>query len=113
MVGVEAALEIRVLHRHGKGIREIARETGSRAQHSAALSARRRGGALQASSASVDDPFKACIADRMGSATPERIPASVLLMELRERGYSGGYTMLKLFVASLRPKQGGRAGNLV
>ena len=27
MVGVEAALEIRVLHRHGKSIREIARET--------------------------------------------------------------------------------------
>jgi hypothetical protein len=30
MVGVEAALEIRVLHRHGKSIREIARETGGR-----------------------------------------------------------------------------------
>ena len=29
MVGREAALEIRVLHRHGKGIREIAREMGS------------------------------------------------------------------------------------
>ena len=28
MVGLEAALEIRVLHRHGKSIREIARETG-------------------------------------------------------------------------------------
>jgi transposase len=28
MVGVEAALEIRVLHRHGKSTREIARETG-------------------------------------------------------------------------------------
>jgi len=28
MVGVEAALEIQVLHRHGKSIREIARETG-------------------------------------------------------------------------------------
>ncbi len=31
MVGEEAALEIRVLHRHGKGIREIARATGRRA----------------------------------------------------------------------------------
>ena len=29
MVAGEVALEIRVLHRHGKGIREIARETGS------------------------------------------------------------------------------------
>ena len=29
MLGGEVALEIRVLHRHGKGIHEIARETGS------------------------------------------------------------------------------------
>lgn len=28
MVGAEGALEIRVLHRHGKGIREIVRDTG-------------------------------------------------------------------------------------
>jgi transposase len=28
MVGLEAALEIRVLHRHGKSLGEIARETG-------------------------------------------------------------------------------------
>ena len=29
MVGGETTLEIQVLHRHGTGIREIARETGS------------------------------------------------------------------------------------
>jgi transposase len=29
----------------------------------------------------------------------------VLLRELRERGYTGGYTMLKIFVAGLKPKQ--------
>src|SRR5215204_2524942 len=51
------------------------------------------------------DPFKAYVAERLGSAAQEWIPASVLLMELRERGYSGGYTMLKLFVTSLRPQQ--------
>ena len=51
------------------------------------------------------DPFRAYVAERLSSAAPEWIPASVLLMELRERGYCGGYTMLKLFVASLRPQQ--------
>src|SRR5207244_10728419 len=51
------------------------------------------------------DPCKRYVIERVGAAAPEVIPASVLLMELRERGYSGGYTMLKLFVASLRPKQ--------
>jgi hypothetical protein len=30
--------------------------------------------------------FKAYVTERLGSAAPEWIPASVLLMELRERG---------------------------
>ena len=107
MVGVEAALEIRVLHRHGKSIREIARETGVsrntvrrylRDEEAARYKPR-------PSRSTKLDPFKAYVAERLGSAAPEWIPASVLLMELRERGYSGGYTMLKLFVASLRPQQ--------
>jgi transposase len=29
----------------------------------------------------------------------------VLLRELRERGYTGGYTMLKALVATLKPKE--------
>src|SRR5258708_14310849 len=41
------------------------------------------------------DPFKAYVAERLGSAAPEWIPASVLLMELRERGFSGGLPILK------------------
>jgi hypothetical protein len=40
-----------------------------------------------------------CARSRSGS------PASVLLMELRERSYAGGYTMLKMFAAPLRPKE--------
>ena len=51
------------------------------------------------------DPFKDYVIERVTAAAPERIPASVPLRELRERGYAGGYTMLKVFVASLRPKQ--------
>jgi transposase len=106
MVGLEGALEIRVLHRHGKSIREIARETGvsrntvrrylrdeAAARYKPRPPRRRK-----------LDPFKAYIVDRLGAAAPERIPASVLLMELRERGYAGGYTMVKQFVASLKPK---------
>ena len=107
MVGVEAALEIRVLHRHGKSIRVIARETGI-----ARITVRRYLRDEEAARykprpprSTKLDPFKAYVAERLSSAAPEWIPASVLLMELRERGYSGGYTMLKLFVASLRPQR--------
>src|SRR5246500_1054544 len=109
MVGREAALEIRVLHRHGKGIREIAREMGSSRN-----TGRRY---LRDESAARDkprppratklDPFKDYVVERLTSAAPERIPASVLLRELRERGYTGGYTMLKALVAALKPKEAG------
>ena len=51
------------------------------------------------------DPFKAYVIERLAAAAPERIPASVLLRELHERGYSGGYTMLKALVAALKPKE--------
>ena len=43
--------------------------------------------------------------ERLDPAAPEWTRASVLLIELRERGYGGGYMMLKQFVASPRPKQ--------
>jgi transposase len=106
MVGLEAALEIRVLHRHGKGIREIARETGvSRntvrryLRHQEAVRYKAR-----PVRAAKLDRFKSYVIARLCAASPEWIPASVLLMELRELGYAGGYTMLKMFMASLKPK---------
>ena len=107
MVGSEAALEIRVLHRHGKSIREIAREMGvSRNTVRRYLrddeAERYRSRPLRPTKL---DPFKGYVIERLRAAAPERIPASVLLMELRERGYAGGYTMLKVFVASLKPPE--------
>jgi transposase len=107
MVGGEVALEIRVLHRHGKRIREIARETGSSRntvrrylRDEAAERYRPR-----PPRPTKLDPFKNYVVERLCAAAPERIPASVLLRELRERGYTGGYTMLKGLVAALKPKE--------
>ena len=106
MVGGEAALEIRVLHRHGKGIREIARATGS-SRNTVRRYLRDESAARykpRPPRATKLDPFRDYVVDRLKSAAPEWIPASVLLGELRERGYTGGYTMLKGLVASLKPK---------
>lgn len=106
MVGLEQVMEIRVLHRHGKGIREIVRETGlSRntvRRHLRSPDPPRY--KRRPPRRTKLDPFKSYIAERLKAAAPETIPASVLLGELRERGYAGGYTMLKVFVASLRPQ---------
>src|SRR6266513_4978439 len=107
MVGGEAALEIRVLHRHGKGIREIARETGS-ARNTVRRYLRNESAARykpRSRRARKLDRFKDYVVERLTSAAPERIPASVLLRELRERGYTGGYTMLKGLLASFKPKE--------
>src|SRR5215210_191280 len=105
MVGAEAALEIWVLHRHGKSIREIARATG--VSRNTVRRYLRDEGAVRYKPRprrrTKLDPFRSYVARRIAAAAPERIPASVLLGELRERGYAGGYTMLKVFVASLRP----------
>jgi transposase len=98
-------LEIRVLHRHGKSIREIAREM--RVSRNTVRRYLRDEEAERykprPSRQTKLDPFKSYIRERLAAAAPERIPGSVLLTELRERGYSGGYTMLKVFVASLKP----------
>ena len=105
MLGGERALEIRVLAKHGKGVREIAREVGvSRntvrrylRDPEAARYRRRpsRPGKLAA--------FEGYIAERVAAAAPERLEATVLLRELRERGYAGGYSILKEHLARLRP----------
>ena len=99
-------LEIRVLHRHGKSIREIAREAG--VSRNTVRRYLRDEEAIRykprPSRQTKLDPFKGSIIERLRAAAPERFPASVLLMELRERGYSGGYTMLKVLMTSLRSK---------
>jgi transposase len=49
------------------------------------------------------DAFKTYIVDRMKAAQPDRIPATVLFREIKERGYEGGETRVKLFVRGLTP----------
>lgn len=105
MLGGELALEIRVLAKHGKGVREIAREVGVsrntvrrylRDPEAARYRPRpSRPGKLAA--------FEGYIAEWVAAAAPERLEATVLLRELRERGYAGGYSILKEHLARLRP----------
>lgn len=49
------------------------------------------------------DPFKAYVAERAAAAAPHRIPAPAMLLELRERGYTGGLTLVRSYLASLVP----------
>ncbi|HEX4014211.1 MAG TPA: hypothetical protein VHX17_10045 [Candidatus Cybelea sp.] len=100
-------MEIEVLHRRGKGIRAIERETGhSRNTIRAILSGRSDGqyGPRRPRPIKLDD-FKDFLRDRVKVAGKIWLPATVLLREIRAQGYEGGITQLKEFLRTIRPAQ--------
>jgi transposase len=99
-------MEIRILHRQGKSIRSIATELSiSRGTVRKYL----RSPGLEpsygprAARPSKLDPFKDYVRQRLRYAAPRRLPATVLLRELQQRGYEGGISILKDWLASVRP----------
>ena len=106
MLTGEEVMEIRILRRQGKGIRLIARElsvsrvTVRKYLRSPGLEP---GYGPRAARWSKLDPFKAYVRGRLHDAAPHRLPATVLLRELRERGYAGGISILKDWLARERP----------
>ncbi|USS95504.1 IS21 family transposase [Serratia symbiotica] len=107
MLTLESRVEIAVLLRQGMSIRAIARHLrcsrqtvrryirmGDMASSSRYSNRAPRPGKL--------DPFKAYILERSQAARPHWIHASVLLQEIRERGYTGGYSMLTAFLLPLK-----------
>ena len=99
-------MEIHVLYRQGKGIREVARETGAARNTIRAIL---RGDADEqygprAPRPSNLDPHKAYLGARLKAAGEIRLSAVVLLRELRERGYAGGVTQLKEYLRTIRPR---------
>ena len=102
MLVAEEAVEIRVLRKQGKSIREIARMLAVsrntvrrylRGEGSTHYEREARPGKL--------DHYKQYIAERVRAAAPEWIPAPVLLRELRALGYPGGVSILKDHLATL------------
>ena len=106
MLTGEEVMEIRILHRQGKSIRSIAtelsisRETVRKYLRSPGLEP---GYGPRAARASKLDPFKEYTRQRLRDAAPRRLPGTVLLRELRERGYEGGISILKDWLAKERP----------
>src|SRR5277367_5891861 len=104
MLVAEEAVEIRVLRRQGKSIREIARmldlsrNTVRRYLRGEGLPRYER-----EARPSKLDPYKQYIDERVKAAAPDWIPATVLLREVRTLGYPGGYSILKDHLATLKP----------
>ena len=96
MLTQEQAVEIRVMARRGEGIREIARQLGCSRntvrRYLREEEARRYG--PRSPRATKLDAYRAYLAERVEQAKPRWIPATVLLREIRERGYEGGISQL-------------------
>jgi transposase len=104
MLVAEEAVEIRVLKRQGKSIREIARTLGV-SRNTVRRYLRSEGLPRYERDArpSKLDPYRQYIKERVKAAAPDWIPATVLLRELKALGYQGGYSILKDYLAALRP----------
>lgn len=86
----------------GMSIAAVARLLGRSRQTLYNWLKRGREPAVRARRASKLDPFKPYLESRL-----ERfdLPATVLLKEIRERGYTGGMTILREFVAAIKERQ--------
>ena len=90
--------------RRGEGIREIARQLGcsrNTVRRYLREETARRYGPRQPRATKLD-AFKPYLLERIEQASPKWIPATVLLREIAERGYEGGISQLKAWLAPLK-----------
>lgn len=105
MLNKEFQVEIDVLHRQGRGIREIAREMGiSRNTVRAILRGEHRDRYERREPRPTKvEPYAAYLRDRLERAGSVHLHATVLLREIRGLGYDGGITQLKEYLRTIRP----------
>jgi transposase len=105
VVLAEGVMEMRILKRQGLSVREIARRTGH-SRNTVERHLRREGGPAYTARPAVLsklDAYKTFVSERVAAAYPDRLPGTVLLSELRALGYMGGITILREYLAALRP----------
>lgn len=107
MLTQEEAVEIRVMARRGEGVRAIAKQLGcSRNTVRRYLREQQvsRYGPRAARACKPDD-YKDYLLERIEQARPRWIPATVLLREIQERGYPGGISQLKAWIAPFKKSE--------
>ena len=104
MLTQEQAVEIQVLRRQGRSVRQIAREMGlSRNTVRRYLREPNKAGyGPRAARPCKLDPHKSYLQQRIEQARPDWIPATVLMREIEAAGYRGGISQLKAFVRTFK-----------
>ncbi|HVI90906.1 MAG TPA: IS21 family transposase [Dongiaceae bacterium] len=106
MIKQEEAMEIRILQKQGLSVRAIAKSTGWSRNTVAKYLAQTGAPAFKKRQPrqSKLDVHKDFLRQRMQSAAPDRIPATVLLRELRDRGFTGQVSILRDYLLTVRPE---------
>jgi transposase len=107
MLTQEQAVEIRVMARRGDGLRAIARQVGcsrNTVRRYLRDEEARRYAARDPRPCKLDD-YKVYLGARIEQAQPRWIPATVLLREIRDRGYDGGITQLRDWLLAMKQPQ--------
>lgn len=100
MLTQEQAVEIKVLERQGRSIRQIMRETGlsrNTVRKYLRSGVKAQYGPREARPCKLD-PFKSYLLERIDQARPDWIPATVLMREIQAAGYAGGISQLKAYI---------------
>lgn len=107
MMTQEQAVEIRVLARQGQSKKAIARQLGVSINTVRRYLREPQAGQYgpRLPRAQKLDPYREYVDERVAAARPRWIPATVLLRELRERGYRGGISQLKAYLSRLKPRR--------
>lgn len=98
-------MEIKLLARQGHGIKEIARElrlSRNTVRKYLREGPRMAGDQIRSPRPCKLDPFKPYLQERIAAARPYWIPATVLLRELGDQGYTGGISRLKDYLAPFK-----------
>ena len=104
MLTQEQAVEIRVMARRGESVREIARQldcSRNTVRRYLRDQAAQRYGPRDLRVCKLDG-YKSYLQERLAQARPRWIPATVLLREIQARGYAGGISQLKAWLAPLK-----------
>ncbi|KJW01997.1 integrase core domain protein [Rickettsia argasii T170-B] len=105
MIILEQIMEIKILNKHGKSLRSIAREVG------VSVNTVRKYFKYDGSPKYKDRPklvtklapYKDYLSERIKSAHPVSLPGTVLFQEIKELGYTGGMTQLRDYLRSIKP----------
>ncbi|WP_194726643.1 IS21 family transposase [Noviherbaspirillum malthae] len=105
MVSYEEYMQIRILHKQGKSLRAIACELGCSVNTVRKYLADDAAPAFKGRMPRPTKiaPFEDYLRQRIASAAPDWIPATVLWREIQQMGFAGSERTVRNFVSALRP----------